>query len=171
MRIVRTSTLALMLAATTSLVTQEAQAQWGGWENLGGVIMERPECVSWGPNRIDCFGRGTDSAMYHRWWNGPAWGGEGVSIQGANTGGATPAAASGERAIASVGQMRLERGVTTIPMAVAPAGMQSPSATAEPLAGRHVRLVIDGLKYDAAPGTLYNVYFDRAVRSAHSFNK
>lgn len=126
MRIVRTSTLALMLAATTSLVTQEAQAQWGGWENLGGVIMERPECVSWGPNRIDCFGRGTDSAMYHRWWNGPAWGGEGVSIQGANTGGATPAAASGERAIASVGQMRLERGVTTIPMAVAWLKMQSP---------------------------------------------
>jgi len=83
---------------------------------------------------------------------------EEVSMQAANTGGATSAAAPSEKAIASVGQTRLERGVTTVPMAVAPSGMQSLSATAEPLAGRHVRLVIDGLKYDAAPGTLYNVY-------------
>jgi Repeat of unknown function (DUF346) len=48
---------------------------WGGWENLGGIILERPECVSWGSNRIDCFARGTDRAMYHRWWNGNSWGG------------------------------------------------------------------------------------------------
>ncbi len=52
-----------------------ALAQWQGWENLGGVILEAPECVSWGANRIDCFARGTDSAMYHRWWNGSSWGG------------------------------------------------------------------------------------------------
>ena len=32
-------------------------------------------CVSWGANRIDCFARGTDQAMYHRWWDGTAWGG------------------------------------------------------------------------------------------------
>jgi hypothetical protein len=43
-------------------------------------------------------------------------------------------------------------------MTVAPSGMQSLSGTAEPLAGRRVNLVIDGLKYDAPPGTLYNVY-------------
>jgi hypothetical protein len=31
---------------------------WGGWESLGGVILEQPNCVSWGPNRIDLFARG-----------------------------------------------------------------------------------------------------------------
>lgn len=50
------------------------QAQWGGWENLGGTIQEAPNCVSWGSNRIDCFARGTDSAMYHRWWPCPSCG-------------------------------------------------------------------------------------------------
>ena len=48
---------------------------WGGWESLGGVILGGPDCVSWGPNRIDCFAKGTDNAMYHRWWDGAAWGG------------------------------------------------------------------------------------------------
>ena len=50
-------------------------AAWGGWESLGGAILEAPDCVSWGPNRIDCFARGTDAAMWHRWWDGSAWGG------------------------------------------------------------------------------------------------
>jgi hypothetical protein len=54
---------------------QETQAQWLGWENLGGITLEEPSCVSWGPNRIDCFARSTDAAMYHRWWNGSSWGG------------------------------------------------------------------------------------------------
>src|SRR5262249_58443494 len=75
MRIIKILTLALTLAATTSVVPKEARAQWGGWESLGGRILEQPNCVSWGPNRIDCFARGTDEAMYHRWWNGSAWGG------------------------------------------------------------------------------------------------
>ena len=30
--------------------------------------------VSWGTNRLDTFVLGTDSAMYHKWWNGSAWG-------------------------------------------------------------------------------------------------
>ena len=55
--------------------TNKAEAQWGGWENLAGIILEQPDCVSWGPNRIDCFARGTNRAMYHRWWNGSSWGG------------------------------------------------------------------------------------------------
>ena len=45
---------------------------WCGWESLSGTILEAPDCVSWGPNRIDCFARGTDAAMYHRWWHGVA---------------------------------------------------------------------------------------------------
>jgi len=48
---------------------------WGGWEYLGGVVMGVPDCVSWGANRIDCFARGTDNAMWHRWWDGASWGG------------------------------------------------------------------------------------------------
>jgi hypothetical protein len=30
--------------------------------------------VSWGPNRLDTFVIGTDSALYHKWWNGSSWG-------------------------------------------------------------------------------------------------
>ncbi|MBR0715819.1 tyrosinase family protein [Bradyrhizobium liaoningense] len=75
MRFIKILTLALTLAATSSLTTREARAQWGGWESLGGIILEEPNCVSWGPNRIDCFARGTNAAMFHRWWNGSAWGG------------------------------------------------------------------------------------------------
>lgn len=30
--------------------------------------------VSWGPNRLDTFVLGTDRAVYHKWWNGSAWG-------------------------------------------------------------------------------------------------
>ncbi len=48
---------------------------WGGWEFLDGTIMEAPDCVSWSVNRIDCFARGTDNAMWHRWWDGASWGG------------------------------------------------------------------------------------------------
>lgn len=25
--------------------------------------------VSWGSNRLDIFGLGTDNAMYHNWWD------------------------------------------------------------------------------------------------------
>src|SRR5262245_1297383 len=45
-------------------------------ENLGGFILEQPSCVSWGGDRIDCFARGTDRAMYHRGRDGSSsWGG------------------------------------------------------------------------------------------------
>ena len=30
--------------------------------------------VAWGPNRLDTFVLGTDRALYHKWWNGAAWG-------------------------------------------------------------------------------------------------
>jgi hypothetical protein len=30
--------------------------------------------VSWGANRLDVFVLGTDRALYHKWWNGSAWG-------------------------------------------------------------------------------------------------
>jgi serine protease AprX len=30
--------------------------------------------VAWGSNRLDVFVIGTDTALYHKWWNGSAWG-------------------------------------------------------------------------------------------------
>ncbi len=53
----------------------EIPLSWGGWESLGGIVTSPPSAVSWGPNRLDIFAVGTDSAMYHRWWDGSSWGG------------------------------------------------------------------------------------------------
>jgi hypothetical protein len=33
-----------------------------------------PRVTAWGANRLDVFVTGTDSALYHKWWNGSAWG-------------------------------------------------------------------------------------------------
>ena len=41
----------------------------------GGVLESQPEVVSWDTNRLDIFALGTDHALWHRWWNGSAWGG------------------------------------------------------------------------------------------------
>jgi hypothetical protein len=48
-----------------------------GWEDLGGSLRESwaPSAVSWGPNRIDVFARGTNDHLMHRWWDGTAWSG------------------------------------------------------------------------------------------------
>src|SRR5271169_5614297 len=48
---------------------------WGSWESLGGIITTPPSAVAWGKNRLDVVARGTDSACWHKWWNGSAWGG------------------------------------------------------------------------------------------------
>jgi hypothetical protein len=29
--------------------------------------------VAWGPNRLDSFFRGTDAALWHKWWDGSSW--------------------------------------------------------------------------------------------------
>lgn len=42
-------------------------------ESLDGRLASEPSCVSWGPNRIDCFYRAEDSALHHRWWDGARW--------------------------------------------------------------------------------------------------
>ena len=60
--------------------------RWGGWTSLGGVISSAPAAASWASNRMDCFARGTDGAMWHKWWNGSSWSGWGSLgglIQGA----------------------------------------------------------------------------------------
>jgi repeat uncharacterized protein DUF346 len=41
---------------------------------MGGICTSKPRVAAWGPNRLDVFVTGTDSALYHKWWNGAAWG-------------------------------------------------------------------------------------------------
>jgi hypothetical protein len=40
---------------------------------MGGKIIGQPKVVAWGPNRLDVFVIGTDSALYHKWWDGSRW--------------------------------------------------------------------------------------------------
>jgi hypothetical protein len=48
---------------------------WHDWKSLGGIVESAPVSVSWGPSRFDTFAIGTDSALYHRWYDGTSWGG------------------------------------------------------------------------------------------------
>lgn len=52
---------------------QQPGRGWIGWENLGGGLTSAPGVSSWQPNRLDVFGRGTDQALYHKWWDGRSW--------------------------------------------------------------------------------------------------
>jgi len=49
------------------------QGDWAprdGWEPLGGRFTSPLAVASWGPDRLDIFGVGTDNAMYHKAWEG-----------------------------------------------------------------------------------------------------
>ena len=46
---------------------------WRGWESLGGGLTSDPTVSSWAGNRLDVFARGTDNALWHKWWDGAAW--------------------------------------------------------------------------------------------------
>ena len=41
---------------------------------MGGVCTSPPRVTAWAANRLDVFVTGTDSALYHKWWDGSAWG-------------------------------------------------------------------------------------------------
>jgi hypothetical protein len=74
MHIRATVIVSLLITIATIGGPDTARAQRGGWESLGGILTSEIDCVSWGSNRIDCFVRGTDNAMHHRWWDGQRWG-------------------------------------------------------------------------------------------------
>jgi hypothetical protein len=40
----------------------------------GAIRPSSSPMVAWASNRIDAFVLGTDRALYHKWWNGSAWG-------------------------------------------------------------------------------------------------
>ena len=45
-----------------------ASGTWGSWREVTpGVLTSGPAATSWGPGRIDIFGRGTDTLLYHNW--------------------------------------------------------------------------------------------------------
>ena len=54
-------------------VVQAAAQRWSAWEDLGGVLTSGPGVSSWAVNRLDVFVRGTDNALWHKWWNGSNW--------------------------------------------------------------------------------------------------
>ena len=59
--------------ATAQGVQIPVQHGWFGYESLGGLITSKPNATSWGANRIDVVARGTDSAVWHKWWDGSNW--------------------------------------------------------------------------------------------------
>jgi Repeat of unknown function (DUF346) len=47
---------------------------WHPAESLGGTFTSDLDVASWGPGRLDIFGRGAENALWHKWWNGVTWG-------------------------------------------------------------------------------------------------
>ena len=45
-------------------------AVYSGWESLGGVLTSGPAVSSWDDGRLDVFVRGTDKALWHKWFDG-----------------------------------------------------------------------------------------------------
>lgn len=42
---------------------------WSSWESLEGVLTSYPAVSSWASGRLDVFVRGTDNAMWHKWFD------------------------------------------------------------------------------------------------------
>ena len=69
-----------ILNATGTAVVSTAGKPVGTFLNCEAAVLAaaRPRAsgpvVAWGANRLDAFVIGTDSALYHKWWNGSAWG-------------------------------------------------------------------------------------------------
>src|SRR4051812_30045495 len=52
--------------------TMSTSRQWGPWYRLGAALVSAPATSSWGPDRLDLFGR-TGSGIVHKWGNGFSW--------------------------------------------------------------------------------------------------
>ena len=62
------------LAAEILKMNVAVAARRLGIRTAGGARANSSPVVSWGANRIDAFVLGSDRALYHKWWNGAAWG-------------------------------------------------------------------------------------------------
>ncbi|MEO1091011.1 MAG: S8 family serine peptidase, partial [Pseudomonadota bacterium] len=69
-----------ILNASGTAVTTDSGKPVGTFLNAEAAVLAaaRPTAsgpaVAWGSNRLDAFVVGTNSALYHKWWNGSAWG-------------------------------------------------------------------------------------------------
>ena len=61
------------LRALAQIFPGSANWVWSDWEPLGGVLNSPPAAVSWGEGRIDVFVRGTDRALWHKWFTDNEW--------------------------------------------------------------------------------------------------
>jgi hypothetical protein len=50
-------------------------ATWTAAESLGGTLTSQPAVASWAAGRYDVFVRGTDNAVWHKWFSGGTWSG------------------------------------------------------------------------------------------------
>ena len=59
-------------ASTISSImdVQTSSSAWQQWESLGGILTSEPTVSSWASGRLDVFGRGTDNALWHKWYDG-----------------------------------------------------------------------------------------------------
>lgn len=62
----------------TDLASNGSANHWwysNGWfsDNLGGTFTSAVRLSSWGSNRLDVFGRGSEHALWHKFWNGLGW--------------------------------------------------------------------------------------------------
>ena len=46
---------------------------WHSWESLGGTLTSGPTVSSWAPGRLDVFALGTNSAVWHKWFDATGW--------------------------------------------------------------------------------------------------
>jgi hypothetical protein len=47
---------------------------WSDWDYLGGILTSDPAACSWAAGRLDVFARGTNNALFHRWYDsGQGW--------------------------------------------------------------------------------------------------
>src|SRR5882724_1644885 len=66
---------AIAQAATSYTVSTNPNRGWSNWEDLGGTLTSGVGVSSWAANRLDVFVRGTDNALWHKWWGGSSWSG------------------------------------------------------------------------------------------------
>jgi hypothetical protein len=83
---------------------------WSPWRNLGGVLTSAPAIASWDHSRLDCFVRGANNHMFHRWGDGVNWsdwedlgGPPGIPIVGGNVAISGTVEVSGVTGVATVG--------------------------------------------------------------------
>ena len=61
--------LLFVLTFQTNIFANEC-LYWSGWESLGGVLTSAPAVAAWNYGRLDVFVKGTDNALWHKWYQG-----------------------------------------------------------------------------------------------------